>query len=74
MRDTAGRHTARPHGGRPRGVPRLHMDDYYARAREFRAWLAARHQYLDELPSDEARRAFRHFADAWNAGDLDGMR
>ncbi|WFD25385.1 hypothetical protein MNAN1_000353 [Malassezia nana] len=47
------------------------MDDYYARAREFRAWLAARHQYLDELPSDEARRAFRHFADAWNAGDLD---
>ena len=75
MRDTAAercRGEARPRRARPHEAPRLHMDDYYARAREFRAWLTARHQYLDELTSTEARRAFREFADAWNAGSLDG--
>ncbi|SHO76166.1 Hypothetical protein MSYG_0501 [Malassezia sympodialis ATCC 42132] len=74
MRDTAAercRGEARPRRARPHEAPRLHMDDYYARAREFRAWLTARHQYLDELTSTEARRAFREFADAWNAGSLD---
>ncbi|WFD21692.1 RNA uridylyltransferase [Malassezia equina] len=59
------------HRARPYDAPRLHMDDYYARAREFRAWLATREQFVDELTSDEARRAFRAFADAWNAGTLD---
>ena len=72
MRDTAAEAPRTKHRARPYDAPRLHMDDYYARSREFRAWLATREQFVDELTSDEARRAFRAFADAWNAGTLEG--
>ncbi|WFC94267.1 RNA uridylyltransferase [Malassezia brasiliensis] len=45
-------------------------DAYYARAREFRAWLEERDHYLDEMPSEDARRYFARFVRRWNDGRL----
>ncbi|WFD46435.1 hypothetical protein GLX27_001070 [Malassezia furfur] len=54
----------------PHGAPRLGYDAYYARAREFRAWLEERDHYLDEMPSEDARRYFARFVRRWNDGRL----
>ncbi|KAL1521312.1 hypothetical protein AB1Y20_020980 [Prymnesium parvum] len=47
-------------------------DDYFGRAAEFQLWLQeARGTFLDEMPSEEARRIFRErFVPKWNKGDL----
>ena len=66
----AGRHA--PSAPLPHGAPRIAEDDYYARAREFRYWLAqSREKYLDEIPSAEARRYFAKFVRRWNDARLD---
>lgn len=53
------------------GVPELTSADYYARATEFKAWLAeSKHKYLDEISGQEARRYFDKFVRRWNDGRL----
>lgn len=54
----------------PHGAPRLTLDEYYARAREFRAWLAEHDKYLDEMSSNDARRNFGRFVRRWNDARL----
>ena len=45
--------------------------DYFLKAAEFQKWLhEERRTFLDEISSDDARRSFKKFADAWNAGKL----
>ena len=45
--------------------------DFFVKAPEYQRWLLeARRTYLDEMSSEEAKRAFRKFVSAWNAGEL----
>lgn len=61
-----------PPAALPHGAPRLTHDEYYARAREFRAWLEEHDRYLDEMSRDDARRYFGRFVRRWNDGRLHG--
>mmetsp|Transcript_8159 Transcript_8159/g.27711 ORF Transcript_8159/g.27711 Transcript_8159/m.27711 type:complete len:177 (-) Transcript_8159:224-754(-) len=47
------------------------VDDFYKRSTEFRAWLSEQKGiYLDEVPTDAARKLFVIFGNEWNAGRL----
>ncbi|WFC97878.1 hypothetical protein MYAM1_000599 [Malassezia yamatoensis] len=54
----------------PYDAPNLTNNDYYARAREFRAWLEDHDQYLDELYSEDSHRYFSRFVRRWNDARL----
>ena len=64
--------TAEPHAGSATAAPsQISADDYFQKAREFQLWLSeARRVFIDELPSEEARRLFGKFCRRWNAGEL----
>ncbi|WIA28710.1 hypothetical protein OEZ86_011246 [Tetradesmus obliquus] len=58
-------------GSLPPGVPLLTPDDYFERAAEFTAWLQEiKHQYFNELTTEESHAMFKQFAEAWNLGRL----
>ena len=60
-------------GGPPPGVDELSDDDYFLKATELKLWLYEdRGKKLDSLKTEDARRYFRKFVRAWNAGRLDG--
>ena len=45
--------------------------DYFLKTTEFQQWLhEEKRTFLDEITSEDARRNFKKFADAWNAGKL----
>ncbi|GAA5923155.1 hypothetical protein JCM3775_007448 [Rhodotorula graminis] len=59
-------------GGPPPGVDELSDDDYFLKATELKLWLYEdRGKKLDSLKTEDARRYFRKFVRAWNAGRLD---
>ncbi|WFD41967.1 RNA uridylyltransferase [Malassezia psittaci] len=58
----------------PYDAPYLTNDDYYVRAREFRAWLEDHDRYLDELNSEDSHRYFSRFVRRWNDARLPGVR
>ncbi|CAG8669231.1 538_t:CDS:2, partial [Paraglomus occultum] len=55
-------------------------DDYYTKSTEFRIWLREyKDKYFDELNSEQTRRYFKKFVNAWNKFELekkyyDGIR
>eukprot|EP00316_Scyphosphaera_apsteinii_P024448 CAMPEP_0119319556 /NCGR_PEP_ID=MMETSP1333-20130426/49714_1 /TAXON_ID=418940 /ORGANISM="Scyphosphaera apsteinii, Strain RCC1455" /LENGTH=315 /DNA_ID=CAMNT_0007325987 /DNA_START=125 /DNA_END=1072 /DNA_ORIENTATION=+ len=50
---------------------KISEDDYFKRSAEFQTWLHEKHgSYLDEIPSEDARRAFKRFVSKWNDGEL----
>ncbi|GAA5855132.1 hypothetical protein JCM9279_001963 [Rhodotorula babjevae] len=58
--------------GPPPGVGDLSDDDYFLKATELKLWLYEdRGKKLDSLKTEDARRYFRKFVRAWNAGRLD---
>jgi hypothetical protein len=55
----------------PHDAPFLEEDDYYERAREFRAWLAStRRPKFGDMSGEEAREHFREFVSQWNSGGI----
>lgn len=62
-------------GARHGFVPSEKLDiekDYFRKATEFRVWLHTKHRvFLDELPTDTAKKHFETFVSLWNAGLLE---
>lgn len=49
----------------------LSEDDYYEKNKEFSTWLNEKHGvYFSSLSSDDTRKLFVEFVEAWNAGTL----
>ena len=56
-------------GGLPPGTPQLTDDDFFARSKEFRAYLSAEKRTdLSSLDTSDARSRFKKFVKKWNAG------
>lgn len=56
----------------PPGVPLLTTEDYFLRSTELKVWLSeVKDSRLDQLSGDDARRRFKQFVRAWNAGRLE---
>ena len=51
--------------------PILNENDYFKRAREFRAWLRTKRRNVDEMETKELRERFDAFVKKWNRGELD---
>lgn len=55
----------------PPGDTVLSASDYFERSNEFRLWLLEEQRiYLDELPTEKARKLFRLFGTLWNSSKL----
>eukprot|EP00249_Psilotum_nudum_P010379 c22500_g1_i1 orf=338-1381(-) len=57
--------------GKGRNVKELTEEDYYEKNKEFSTWIKEeRGMYFSSLSSDETRKGFREFVQAWNTGSL----
>lgn len=52
----------------------LTEEDYFKKTDEFHVWLKQeKHKRFEDLSSDKARKYFKKFIEAWNAGELSDM-